>query len=423
MKIIYSLFLCLMAVAVNGSDIQRAITFQDGATLSAAQLNGLIDNAAITTGFYTTRPSESLLGTADVFLIFSPTLNGYYKVTANQLLYANPAFFTNQTQVTFAATNDLLNIYSTANGSVGSINPINLISNSFAWDFKYSTNQPNTNLVMVGLYGGTIDNNNAISGGTNYGFTLPMIYQEGMQVSTPTNLPVITTPSPTDTFGFWQSSDRINYTFKSTTRIAQFTNSTPINNTVIFTNFTPTLSTGVVFMAAIPQVWGTTNFSYVTNVPTLGVTNIFTNATLSLVSTIVSNATIQTVSLGQIQQWLTNAPLPYFPTSFTSALSATLAAGLATNWSHGMVSTPVSVRCVLVCQTAENGYSIGDELDAQDFKNNLNQRMINYGANSTNVFFVVNSSVAGTILNKTTGSDASTTIGNYKIRIYANLNP
>lgn len=97
----------------------------------------------------------------------------------------------------------------------------------------------------------------------------------------------------------------------------------------------------------------------------------------------------------------------------------TITSGGALTLAHGLGSKPTMFQAMLVCQTAEQGYSIGDELvvslgsigtstvDDKGFSlvpdaTNLN---IRYG--SSGVVFVVN--------NKTTGSTVSLTNANWNV--------
>ncbi len=109
-------------------------------------------------------------------------------------------------------------------------------------------------------------------------------------------------------------------------------------------------------------------------------------------------------------------------TNFTSSLqSLPGSAGVVANIAHGLGGTPVMVRWVLVCQTAELGYSIGDEIDAAGMERLDNVGvMYTWGASTTNVWLLQVTGAPAT-LNKSTAAGGAITIGNWKAKCYARL--
>lgn len=108
------------------------------------------------------------------------------------------------------------------------------------------------------------------------------------------------------------------------------------------------------------------------------------------------------------------------PVKFTSTDTAVPAGGNnVINTAHGLGATPQLVRVVLVCQTAENNYAIGDEAAVEAVSSTaFGGTVWNWGANTTNVW-VSYSTPANSMFNKTTAAAAAWTTGNWKVRIYA----
>ena len=98
---------------------------------------------------------------------------------------------------------------------------------------------------------------------------------------------------------------------------------------------------------------------------------------------------------------------------------------------HGLSVTPQSVRWVLVCKTAELGYSVGDEVSAEALVASAdNSRHVVEGANATKVFFAyAGAGNAMQLPNKTspaapqTLTSASSVISNWKLKCYASYTP
>jgi len=116
--------------------------------------------------------------------------------------------------------------------------------------------------------------------------------------------------------------------------------------------------------------------------------------------------------------------------SFTSSLITLTAAAVSTQ-AHGLTATPTRVRGVIVCQSAELGYSIGDEVA-------ISTIIVRYAAtnpyafplgammaNATNIVFQFNLNFADGIfinrLSATAGTSTALTPGSWKLKIYAKL--
>ena len=108
-------------------------------------------------------------------------------------------------------------------------------------------------------------------------------------------------------------------------------------------------------------------------------------------------------------------------TSFTSqefTLPAVGVGGVVANVAHGFSKTPADVRWVLICKTNNVGYIVGDEVDVNGLLSGQPLVFCN-GANSTNVFLIMNNTGGPQIINKTTFNNSSITMGSWKAKCYA----
>lgn len=112
-----------------------------------------------------------------------------------------------------------------------------------------------------------------------------------------------------------------------------------------------------------------------------------------------------------------------FTKSFTSTDQAITSAGLLT-LPHSLGAIPKFTRYLLVCQTAESGYSIGDLVELSAGTNSSSALdNYNFGAwlDSTNINIRFGSVAinAIAIVNRTTGAFALATNTNWKLRVQA----
>ncbi len=96
-----------------------------------------------------------------------------------------------------------------------------------------------------------------------------------------------------------------------------------------------------------------------------------------------------------------------------------VAAGVVGNVTHGFSNTPASVRWVAICQTADNGYLAGDEVNAEALSDDHAYGHYIAGANATNVWLVGLNTYNVIIWNKTNGASATLTTANWKFKVYA----
>lgn len=96
---------------------------------------------------------------------------------------------------------------------------------------------------------------------------------------------------------------------------------------------------------------------------------------------------------------------------YASAEVVTTVAG-TTSFGHGLGGQPSMVHGVLVCKSAELGYSVGDEVSTA-------VGVMSVGASATNVWVTINSSAGPfQLLNKSTGTAGNLTKANWNAKVY-----
>lgn len=349
-----------LAWPAGATDLLRGITFTDGQRLTASQLHQLIDDTSISTQFYTSQAAEATLPTGDYFLVYSPTLTGFRKLTASAALYGNTALITSQTEKAVPAAGDYVLLYDAAGTVLKKASVGNLVWNNTNVFLAASniTSATSTALLLLN------------QGGTNASITVSNLLW-GFDYTKPfTNLLTHTSPTNEDRLLIW---DSLNATNKTTTLAGLFTNlpSATVSNTDVFMSVRA--GTGVV----------------------------------------------QQVTLAQLQTTISNNIVAPAVTNFITG-EYTLADGLIANTNHGFASLPRWVRWVLVCKTADVGYSVGDEVDVAMFDTTDDRPPWVGGGNSTNLFLV---QLAGftscDVPNKTNGAQTSITYTRWKAKGYA----
>lgn len=108
------------------------------------------------------------------------------------------------------------------------------------------------------------------------------------------------------------------------------------------------------------------------------------------------------------------------PSKFTSSDQTITSAGSLTI-AHSLGAVPSMVGVYLICQTAEQGYSINDVLDYSYMSRPNNQGVVIVpDATNLNIRFG-SSATAFAALNKTTGGSSNLTNANWKVRFFAVL--
>jgi len=161
--------------------------------------------------------------------------------------------------------------------------------------------------------------------------------------------------------------------------------------------------------------------SLATNVPTA--TTATNGDFLTGYST--NDNTVAKFTVKQIQSYVTNAAnsptmTNGLPAKFVSS-EFSITTGLPVDTAHSLGAVPTQVQFVLVCKTAELGYSIGDEVDVLPMDQSSDPNF-NAGKNATNIFCVVRQTGTIRVLNKTTGVLTTTlNTANWRLKGYATL--
>lgn len=110
---------------------------------------------------------------------------------------------------------------------------------------------------------------------------------------------------------------------------------------------------------------------------------------------------------------------PTLSKSFTSS-DQTITSGGALTIAHGLGVVPSVIQTRLVCQTGENGYTAGDVLVINVTNAMALNRGLSMVLDSTNLNVRYGSDAAAfDVLNKTTGTAATITNANWKLRLMA----
>lgn len=175
--------------------------------------------------------------------------------------------------------------------------------------------------------------------------------------------------------------------------------------------------------------------SLITNLPALGwgtnsATNYIqlTNADqIPIFSTVVTTNGVSNVLSKVTFLQLSNAIAGVPSASFTST-NVNLAAGSVLNMAHGLGATPSVVRWVLVCTTANAGYSIGDEIPISSVVGSSAWETdalptFTGGANATNVFLsyykTTPTSMELNVVTKNADGMTGLTEASWKAKVYA----
>jgi hypothetical protein len=103
--------------------------------------------------------------------------------------------------------------------------------------------------------------------------------------------------------------------------------------------------------------------------------------------------------------------------SFTSQEYA-LTAGVVADVAHGLSNAPGDVKWVLVCKTNDAGYEAGDEVDVSSMLSSQPPAFAK-GANSTNVFLIMNNAGDPLMIDKTNHVQTPISLPSWKAKCYA----
>ncbi len=404
----FFLFL-LLSLSVSAQEINPGLTFTDGSRLTAAQLGLLVSQATIQPAFYTDKGSQTNIATTDILLVYSPASGSFHQVSAALGLYANTLLITAQSPGN-PSTNDLLLWYSVSNNVLYKATFLNALQTNLNYAFGVSTNYATNSVPMTndwimgvssGIYKGAGTN---LTGGTREFRTVLSMFQEGMGQSTPTNLPVSSSPTNSDSSLAWTTTDNTNWTASRITREGLLTNLTSLTVTnALNTNSAVQPSTNLYFEAIAVGVN--------TNGQPTG-TNI-----------------VGRFDLLSLKSWLTNFFTPTASaTNFVSTNLPVTGIGSLLTVPHNLGTNPAFVRGVLVCVTndAATGWTTNREIDiglvSENGSGSAYIQAYGISADATNIYvqrssaggggFSLFSSSGGTYVNPTSTN-------NFRIKLYA----
>lgn len=154
----------------------------------------------------------------------------------------------------------------------------------------------------------------------------------------------------------------------------------------------------------------------VTRIKTTGITDdAITAAKIAAGAVGTSEVADGSIALGDLSADAT----PAFTKSYTSADQTITAAGTLT-LTHGLGAAPKLIRVTLKCATAENGYSVGDEVEFFGLNPATADRGVALIPGTSSIVVRYGSAAATfTVLNKTTGVAAAITNANWRMVVRA----
>ena len=395
--------LAVLAMAVTlvteASDINKGYTFAPAEkNVTHTKLNNLVDLATINSSFITDK-SVAAPSSADSFLFYSASSAGMRRSSFDTMFLSNTNLIFSQTEAS-PGTNDYILLLSSTTGlfAKSSLSAVLLTNNFLIPGQTEATNPLPANAQFL-----------VTSNGVYYRVGLSNVFREWWRYMvfstntyydvTPTNtslLTLYTTPTNADQLLIW---DAHNGTNKAITLASLMTNA--------------------------PAVAATTNtdslllFSTVTNAANpYGTNPVFSKITLGQLAAHVNSPG------GTNQIAYTNQ----LPITFTSATQAVTMGTITLT--HGLMAgtnnvTPQLVRWVLVCVTAQLGFSVGDEIDCTAVATSTgsaDNQNYQYTANTTNVVLHANNDTVAVRRNDTGGLVTITT-ADWRLKCYATYFP
>lgn len=354
----------LCCLPLGAADLTTGYSFSSGEqNVTHTKLNNAVNNATISTGFYTDKSASSTPADADLLLLYQNSSTLFRKITVANFLSGNRGVITNQTEDTAPAIGDFILTYdvsvdslkkATLNNAV--YESAHLIANRTNW------NTPGGDNFYLGYNGAW---NKTARSNLWYQF---WFYHTSMF----TNLAAHTAPTNADSLVLWDSVSGTNRQLPLINLYSNATWATSIASTDAF----PAVVAGVV-----------------STVPVSALSNY--------VRTVVSNYVVSSA------------------VKFTSG-DSNLVDGAVIDVAHGLGGQPDLARALLICTNADNGYAVGDALDPLSINGANDAPPFAWGANTTNVFLYCSSTSSWTVADKTTPSAAvSLTAVNWVARMVA----
>jgi len=355
----------LCCLPLGAADLVTGYSFSSGEqNVTHTKLNNAVNNATISTAFYTDKSATSTIADADLFLIYSASGLAFRKITAANALTSNRGIITNQVADATPDDDDLMLTYDVSAEALKQatlraafFENAHLINNRTNW------NTPAGDNFYLGYDGAW---NKTARSNLWYQFW-------NYHTSHFTNLAAHTAPTNADSLVVWSSASGTNRQL-------------PLVNLYSNATYQTTIGSGDV----IPGIVG-------------GVLSTIPVATFSnYVRGVVSNYNISS------------------SVKFTSGLS-NIVDGAVIDVAHGLGGQPDLVRALLICTNADGGYAVGDALEPLSVNGAGDAPPFAWGANATNVFLYCSSTSSWTVAEKATPSGAAValTAVNWVARIVA----
>lgn len=354
--------LFLVLPAARGADINRGYAFTATDRVTSTKLNNLVDLATINATFFSDKASSAPVSSDNFMFWRSGVL---YRTPFSSMTLNHPALITGQVEDTTPALDDYLLTYDT---SAAGLKKSQLVSTIF------------TNAALIASR--TL--NSAPSVTTDW----VLVWNSGTGAFTRVN--------------------RTNYV-RDMFSIVKWTNLTAMAVS------DPDANTWPIWDAAVAENKQVSLSGIVSLSP------ILTTNNSSSYALIVSNGIVSRITMANLGASVVAGTVP---TKFVSSAVGIAGPGNLIDTAHNLAGTPQSVRAVLVCQTAEAGYSINDEIDIPGTGTLTYGGIIfTWGANSTNVFITKNNTYTLSSFNKSTAAGFNLTLANWKAKIYAQYFP
>lgn len=364
-----------------GGDISPGYVFVAGEqNITHTKLNSIVGGASISPTFFTGK-TVAFPTFGDDFLFYSASAQDYRRATFESMVLSNTNLITAQTEDTSPGTNDLFLTYSITDGAFRKVQLQNVLSALVSSNlFALATPTDASNLFTLQLESGTM-----------------------------TNLAFDTAPILSDTLWIWDSTNNTNRQIAlgslmtNVPTTAHLTNTDSFRFVSTFTATNPVLSQiNVTNLAA----------GLITNLP--AVSTIGTNDRLAVFSGTNAVSTNNFAGTFTFQQVATNIARHFVSTNITLQTGA-----LNADIPHGLGAIPTSTSWVLVCTTAELGYSVGDEVNVMSTEQSGGSINFSVGANLTNIFIATSVTNAMRIINKTSGAITAAVPGHWALKGYA----
>lgn len=357
----------ILAVALPASagDLTTGYTFVSGEqNVTHTKLNNQVNNAVINTSFFTDKSAVTTAASADTLLLYSSGNAAFRRITVGSLLYNNATLITGATEDPSPAAGDFLLTYDVSDAGLKKATLTSVVfENAALINARTNWSTPDRDTFFL-----------AYDSGAWSKVSRTNLTYQFFEYATFTNQPAKTALATNDVFLIWDAT-------------------AATNKTVTFSNLTQ------------------------------GVLLSDTNQHLSRLQTLGTN------TLLGLSQTGTNAMLNfgnYFSVTGTnlapnrfSTNCALLSTATFTNVPHGLGRIPAEVRVVIVCETADNDFVAGDEVDGDGVQNSGQARWFAVGANATNVFLGCKGGSDAQTVPKIGGALANLTEASWRVKLYA----